>query len=108
MSEHVTPTHRTENWVLDATDGICPQCLIERAEQAERALAEAEERILESPFISGCIEVVTTLVQKGYGTSRDNVVEEVDTLHATLARVEWERDHWKEQADHFRSLLKAP
>jgi hypothetical protein len=51
------------------------------------AIAQALDEQLESPLIAGCIEVVATLVKKGYGTSRADVVQGVEQRERTDARL---------------------
>ena len=86
-----------------------------RAEQAECALAEKESEIeqLAEDYQSLGQERHEQMeaLRATLSDTLDKLAEsaqDIGQLRATLARVEGERDHWKEQADHFQSLLKAP
>jgi hypothetical protein len=43
MTDHETSTHTTPAWVLDATDGYCPECLVEKIATLTQRLAAVEE-----------------------------------------------------------------
>lgn len=70
---HETATHRTEGWVLDATDGICPTCLQETIRQLEGKIAEYElghQGLLDDlhaekeKYAEACAETIRRLEEK--------------------------------------------